>query len=412
MSNSFYGGKKGFSFTLQPNSLINSNGLFGSLGTSADSAEADSLYGGIKRGDIQPGEYAIVSGGSNAGEIYRASFSTPSNLILCAKIPTLKGEPGDPGPQGQPGADGKDGKDGKDGRAAHWFQGSSAPSGTYEDVHSGDMYLNTTIGDVYRYDEDGNWVYEQNIRGPAEGESEIAIQFTDSESSPTNCFYLKPPLGICAKDIKSLPVSGTVTIPLTGSGVSPFDTAYGDKIAYYDIPSIAYTEEGSHSIYIYEGGVLPPAVFVPKNTIATFGVNGQNLINWSNSISLHSGYLYIILHSGILPIQIDTNYNLYGFRAFLNAGGGRTLEYCSLNVIKKISANSGSWTDHTSWKLNSKSMIATGGNNTVFYGKDGTEKKLLPFGTTIPYGYTNSWEAITDIMSNAQKALMIRGGGG
>lgn len=408
MSNSFYGGKKGFSFTLQPNSLINSNGLFGSLGTSADSAEADSLYGGIKRGDIQPGEYAIVSGGGNAGEIYRASFSTPSNLILCAKIPTLKGEPGDPGPQGQSGADGKDGKDGKDGRAAHWFQGSSDPSGIYEDVHSGDMYLNTTNGNVYRY-EDGNWVYEQNIRGPANGTSEIVIEFTDFESNPTQHFYLKPPIGMYVNSVKPLPVgsdSNSITISLASAATitSAFNQTYGNITAYYDLTGPI----DNSSIYIYDGGILPPAVYVPSSVVAVFGKDNQNIINWSHNITLKGQYLYIILHSGILPIPLSDSYKLYGFRAYLNPGGGSTLADCSLNIIGKSSSSSATWSDYRSWKLNSNG-IATGGNNTDFYDSNGVQKKLLPFDTSTSYGYANPWEVVTDIMGNTQKALVIGG---
>lgn len=58
----------------------------------------------------------------------------------------IKGEKGSQGPAGNDGTPGKDGVDGA--RGSIWTSGSGAPAGS---ANTGDMYLDTITGDVYRW---------------------------------------------------------------------------------------------------------------------------------------------------------------------------------------------------------------------------------------------------------------------
>jgi len=78
MSNSFYGGKRGFSFILQKNPH-NVQGYFNS---------SEEILTAVKNGDLKYGEYAMVSSGEEQGFLYRAVFD---NIVLCGKMPTSSG---------------------------------------------------------------------------------------------------------------------------------------------------------------------------------------------------------------------------------------------------------------------------------------------------------------------------------
>lgn len=60
-----------------------------------------------------------------------------------------KGDQGNQGPQGNPGLQGDAGPAGSPGaRGSKWFTGSGAP-GTVSGSAAGDMYLDTSTGNVY-----------------------------------------------------------------------------------------------------------------------------------------------------------------------------------------------------------------------------------------------------------------------
>ncbi len=70
------------------------------------------------------------------------------------------GPAGETGPKGDKGDPGENGEDGKDG--ATWLTGTSKPADSLGNL--GDMYLNTTNGDVYQKEESG-WTLKMNIKG-------------------------------------------------------------------------------------------------------------------------------------------------------------------------------------------------------------------------------------------------------
>ena len=70
------------------------------------------------------------------------------------------GPAGETGPKGDKGDPGENGEDGKDG--ATWLTGTSKPADTLGNL--GDMYLNTTNGDVYQKEAD-RWKLKMNIQG-------------------------------------------------------------------------------------------------------------------------------------------------------------------------------------------------------------------------------------------------------
>jgi Collagen triple helix repeat (20 copies) len=104
----------------------------------------------------------------------RAYARKDAGWLTVAKIVGPRGEPGPPGrdgsdgqdgrqgdpgiavkgetgPRGERGPPGKDGSDGQDGlRGSIWTTGTGAPT-TTTGVLEGDMYLDKTTGDVWRY---------------------------------------------------------------------------------------------------------------------------------------------------------------------------------------------------------------------------------------------------------------------
>ncbi len=69
----------------------------------------------------------------------------------------IQGETGPKGDKGDPGENGEDGEDG-----ATWLTGTTKPADTLGKL--GDMYLNTSNGDVYQKEADG-WKLKMNIQG-------------------------------------------------------------------------------------------------------------------------------------------------------------------------------------------------------------------------------------------------------
>ena len=94
------------------------------------------------------------------------SAITLSSLISCSSIKGDKGDigptgpTGETGPKGDKGDKGEDGKDGIDGSL--WLTGTSKPLDSLG--KEGDMYLNTSNGDVYQK-EDNTWKLKMNIKG-------------------------------------------------------------------------------------------------------------------------------------------------------------------------------------------------------------------------------------------------------
>lgn len=109
--------------------------------------------------------------GENYGDAYAVGTQPPYTFYIWTRADIEAGQPDDywfdigelaiVGPQGPQGGVGPAGPQGT--RGSLWYKGNGTPSnGSY---NVGDMYLNTTNGDVYRY-EVSQWIYSGNIRGP------------------------------------------------------------------------------------------------------------------------------------------------------------------------------------------------------------------------------------------------------
>lgn len=109
------------------------------------SAGAPSIIAGDEEGDL----YLDTSN----GDVYQVQSAA---WVL---VDNITGPTGSTGPPGADGADGADGIDGND-----WRVAAGAPSIIAGD-EEGDMYLNTTNGDVYQV-QAGVWVLTANITGP------------------------------------------------------------------------------------------------------------------------------------------------------------------------------------------------------------------------------------------------------
>ena len=108
------------------------------------------------------GEYgdAFAVGESHPYEIYiytRADFNAGYSTAYWLNVGTLAIE-GPQGPQGEQGPAGKDGKSSK------WYVGPQAPNSDPQ-YNEGDMYLNTSMGNVYRFN-GAIWAPQLNIIGP------------------------------------------------------------------------------------------------------------------------------------------------------------------------------------------------------------------------------------------------------
>lgn len=89
MSSSFYGGQPGHSFIMRPNQFNGNAQIWSEIGTPNDSKESLTVYGGIKRGDVKPGEYVMVKE-SGKNVIYRIGMNgTP---ICTGELPSNDSE--------------------------------------------------------------------------------------------------------------------------------------------------------------------------------------------------------------------------------------------------------------------------------------------------------------------------------
>ena len=100
---------------------------------------------------------------------------TPEQLAALVGPVGPEGKEGKQGEQGIPGKDGEPGKDGAVGpqgergeKGTTWFTGTANPNTNPDpnaEPREGDIFLNTTNGDVYKYN-GSTWVWGANFKGP------------------------------------------------------------------------------------------------------------------------------------------------------------------------------------------------------------------------------------------------------
>ena len=164
------------------------------------------------------------------------------------------GPAGETGPKGDKGDPGENGEDGKDG--ATWLTGTSKPADTLGNL--GDMYLNTTNGDVYQKEESG-WTLKMNIKGE-DGE--------DGKDGANGSNGSTGPKGETAWSNTILPTENGYVVPSVGSAVE------GEEVTFTLYPNEGYiasslTLNGTEAtldgntctVEMVEGGFVVSAVF-------------------------------------------------------------------------------------------------------------------------------------------------------
>ena len=192
------------------------------------------------------------------------------------------GPAGETGPKGDKGDPGENGEDGKDG--ATWLTGTSKPADTLGNL--GDMYLNTTNGDVYQKEESG-WTLKMNIKGE-DGE--------DGEDGRPGLNGSQGSQGETAYSNTILPSEGGYVIPSVGSATS------GSSITFYihtnkgysfeslelndsKVTTLTYDEDGVGS---YET-TMPTNGFVVKANFVNVGTGEDVELDTSY---FKDGYIY------------------------------------------------------------------------------------------------------------------------
>lgn len=190
----------------------------------------------------------------------------------------IQGETGPKGDKGDPGENGEDGEDG-----ATWLTGTTKPADTLGKL--GDMYLNTSNGDVYQKEADG-WKLKMNIQGE-DGE--------DGKDGHNGSNGSTGPKGDTAWSNTILPSSNGYVIPSVGSGVKGTkftleaypDTNYYlkslelvDKSGTITTPSYSLDETTnvvvSEEVSMVEGGYVISATFESTSSLGTTGyVDGK-----------------------------------------------------------------------------------------------------------------------------------------
>ena len=191
------------------------------------------------------------------------------------------GPAGETGPKGDKGDPGEDGKDGEDGST--WLTGTSKPSETLGKV--GDMYLNTSNGDVYQKEESG-WTLKMNIQGEDGEDGKDGTNGSNGSSGPK---------GDTAWSNTILPSENGYVVPSIGSGVKgttftinayPSTNYYLKSLTLIDkegnltSPSYSLDETTnvvvSEEVSMVEGGYVISATFESTSSLGATGyVDGK-----------------------------------------------------------------------------------------------------------------------------------------
>lgn len=322
MADSFYGGKQGFSFVLRENSLDGSNGYFSALGGPSDTDQANSIYGGIKRGDIKPGEYAIVSAGEKAGEIYRIGMT--NNPIFSSKVtlPTIQAgeviyEQGPPGEPGEPGRNGENGE----GCLIMDIQDFDPTNPNITKTTQQLLIINEpsennlpNSGDLLAV---GTPIYFDKIKVKPLIDIYETITVTEKSEAP---YYgvsgtQNPQYSIYKYAIEKtnlLLPEDTYTLQYV-SNTQPSSVSIS---SLYGLLGYDFTEiENQNGVYFYLGGELPPLLYVgtnariyqcsSENFISEEDINNTFLSNIStnNQFSAIGAGIYLIIPNGLITIK-------------------------------------------------------------------------------------------------------------
>lgn len=363
--NSFYGGKKGFSFIFQPNSL--NDGIWEDLGTENDEDNINTLYSGIKRKDLKYGEYAIVTH-ENELFLYRIIFNENSILIpsLISIIPIPKGEEGD-------------------GYLGQWLQGNylthdeGIETVIIPDSRKDDMYMNTR-GNIYKNLGNDRWEYIDNIRGPqGDPGNSFIITSTAAGGNTSQQFFKIENTGIITSNeiltntIEIVAPTGITAInAITDCNNTPLGYAtYAYKMFDFNDEQnqlLPLCQKYPNNLQIYLGGLLPPLMLIPDTGGRGVSVFRRKLIENNNIVEetyekLPSG-IYLILSDGGLIKYSDPIQYARAIMLAWNISSGESLSQLRLYTMY---------------------FPATLQGNNITYGT-GQYNNNYPWGSSAPYG--------------------------
>ena len=217
---------------------------------------------------------------------------TTMSLASCTGAQGEKGDKGDQGEQGIQGEPGEPGEPGEDGSI--WLTGSGAPTSSIG--KNGDMYLNTSNGDVYQKEADG-WKLKMNIQGEDGADGEDGKDGHNGSSGAP---------GKTAWSNTILPSSDGIIIPSLGSQkvgeditftfeCDSLDEANGEKIIWSIINKEGNTttyEGKTITLKMEEGGFVVSAQKSANNTTIANNENElkeqlENLKQGENTIILN-----------------------------------------------------------------------------------------------------------------------------
>ena len=214
--------------------------------------------------------------------------STPC-LSACPPLPfrpaiTVNSTAGTPGAVGQPGATGATGAPG-----SFWFTGAGVPVFV---ANEGDLFLDTTTGDVYQYDTVAGWEFVTNIMGPSGPAGAPGAEGPAGPAGPgvlaaADFFALMPP------DNADTVAPGTVVdFPQDGSAfgtsilrASPSTFDLVDIGTYQIFFQVSVTEAGQ--LVVTLGGVEIPSTVVGRDT-GTSQIVGMSLLTTTVANSIVS----------------------------------------------------------------------------------------------------------------------------
>lgn len=372
MADSFYGGKRGYSFVFKENNREGSEGKWTSIGSQTDNDNLDTLYSGIKRGNLFAGEYAMIAGNTDT-TIYRITIT--GHPIEISKIPAIEGNS----------------------KVAKWHTGTELTghgvviTHNIEGANVQDMYLNTETGDIYLCTEEDTWAWQDNIKGPKGDPGDLILNVSAQAGGQTTQRIL------FNSNYQISTLSSVATGPqigIKGLGQEVVSDASHHPIfvnaLYYQAISHTDNDFNENCLHIYSGGQMPPCISIPNN-ISVF--IGGNILNDDTlgAKRLPSGK-YLALSQGLLKISgtWDEAIGLWWYVAPNKA----------INAVKVGKNNNLSTTTVSTQNADLYSDVTEShGTNEIIY-KGG---KLEDIYTV----YSNGWELVKDILQGAQSVLEL-----
>lgn len=275
----------------------------------------------------------------NYGDAIAVGTSAPYNFYIWTR-PTIEGDPAYwfnfgkisiVGPQGPQGPAGKDGKDGIGNR---WYTGNTNPVATGGNYLIGDLYLNATTGNIYKYTSLNKWEAIGSIKGP------------QGEQGPQGVQGPQGPQGEQGPKGETGDVGGFINIwgILTGINQLPLPSTLNNLTVAYLVKHTSGTDQANdhYDLYVQVGKSSKTALWKnmgPFNVATLVMVNGAGQNVWDADIKVDKytvdesivrgrRYAYVATGSG------DTHVQLANDDARMNSG----------NIVVYGNTNSGTST--------------------------------------------------------------------